>query len=56
VPEYRIVEVDARVIERWRPGDDLPEIVDSLLEWSPPGFDRPLALDVAALFPRVWRE
>ncbi len=34
VEEYWIVDVDARLIERWRQGDDRPEIVDGTLEWS----------------------
>ncbi len=34
VEEYWIVDVDARLVERWRPGDERPEIVHSMLEWS----------------------
>ncbi len=34
VEEYWIVDIDARVVERWRRGDDRPEIVDAVLEWS----------------------
>lgn len=32
VEEYWIVDLDARIIERWRRGDDRPEIVDEVLE------------------------
>jgi Uma2 family endonuclease len=56
IPEYWIVDLDARLIERWRPDDDRPEIVETRLEWTPPGFDRPCVLDVADLFARVWRD
>ena len=33
VEEYWIVDIDARVVERWRTGDQRPEIVDGTLEW-----------------------
>lgn len=49
VSEYWIVDIDGRVIERWRPDDDRPEVCDSVLEWAlaegPSG-----SLDLAALF------
>ena len=35
VPEYCIVDADARLVERWRPDDERPEIVVDLLEWQP---------------------
>lgn len=35
VPEYWIVDVDARVVERWRPGDERPEMLAERLEWRP---------------------
>ena len=34
VEEYWIVDIDARLIERWRLGDDRPEIVDGELRWE----------------------
>jgi hypothetical protein len=37
VAEYWIVDLDARLIERWRPHDDRPEIVDDVMRWSLPG-------------------
>jgi Uma2 family endonuclease len=42
VPEYWIVDSDARVVERWRPEDERPEIIADVLEWHP-------RLDVEAL-------
>ena len=48
-PEYWVVDADARVIERWRPDDERPEIVDGMLEWHPEGATEPLRLDVARL-------
>jgi len=50
VPEYWIVDVDARVLERWRPEDARPEVLDSELVWAPRDDVAPLVIDVAALF------
>jgi len=54
VAEYWIVDVDARVIERWRPEDERPEIVDETLDWGLGGTAS--RLDVHALFQRVWED
>ena len=51
--EYWIVDLDSRIVERWRPGDDRPEVCHDQLAWSPPGAPEPLLLDVAALFADV---
>ena len=37
VTEYWIVDLDARLVERWKPGDERPEIVSGTLAWSLPG-------------------
>ncbi len=34
VEEYWIVDIDARLIERWRQGDERPQIVDGELQWE----------------------
>lgn len=44
VPEYWIVDLDARLVERWRPEDDRPEILTDQLTWSPAGSADPLVL------------
>jgi Uma2 family endonuclease len=36
VTEYWIVDMDARVIERWRPEDERPEVCDRSFEWGLP--------------------
>jgi Uma2 family endonuclease len=50
VAEYWIVDVDARLIERWRPGDERPEIISEHLAWNPSGAAEPFVLDVQAFF------
>jgi Uma2 family endonuclease len=53
VPEYWVVDLDARRVERWRPDDSEAEAVETVLEWRPAGSRAPLTLDLAALFTRV---
>lgn len=50
VPEYWIVDGDARLIERWRPGDERPEILADQLEWQPRADLAPFVLDIPAFF------
>jgi Uma2 family endonuclease len=54
VPEYWIVDLDARLIERWRSGDERPELVTTSLEWQPAGASSFFILDVERLFERVF--
>jgi Uma2 family endonuclease len=56
VPKYWIVDLDARLVERWRPQDERPEIVEGRLEWRPSGTAEPLELDLAAFFAEVLDE
>lgn len=56
IPEYWIVDCDARCIERWRPGDERPEILTDRLEWQAPGTPSPLAIDLARFFTTVLEE
>ena len=50
VPEYWIVDPDARVIERWRPHDKRPEILAHTIEWQPDPATPALAIDLPAFF------
>lgn len=52
VPEYWIVDLDARVIERWRPADERPEILSERIAWAPEGAAEPLAIELG----EFWRE
>lgn len=53
VPEYWIVDPDARLLERWRPGDERPEVVEGTLAWQPDGTRPPLLIDLPAYFAEV---
>lgn len=53
VDEYWIVDVDARVIERWRASDERPEILDVSLQWRPAGASVPFTLDLPDYFAAV---
>jgi len=53
VPEYWIVDTDARVVERWQPNDDMPEVVAERLIWSPDADAPPLDIDLPSYFDRV---
>jgi Uma2 family endonuclease len=50
VAEYWIVDLDARLVERWRPGDERPEIVTEMLRWEPGTGVTPVAIDLPQLF------
>lgn len=56
VGEYWIVDLDARMIERWWPGDERPEILTQALEWRPQGAVDPFRLDVPAFFRGVFED
>ena len=56
VPEYWIVDPDARVVERWRPADERPEIASEILEWQPLPDHPPLQLELPGLFAEAWGE
>ena len=55
VPEYWIVDLDARTIERWRPGDERPEVLGDTITWQPPGAES-LRIELAPLFARIHGE
>ena len=50
VPEYWIVDVDARLVERWRPGDERPEILTTRLTWRPDPAAPALEIDLEPYF------
>lgn len=50
VAECWIVDADARLVERWRPGEAMPEIERELLAWGPESGSEPLVMDLGAVF------
>lgn len=53
IPEYWIIDVDARAIERWRPSDDRPEWLGDRIEWHPAGAAEPLVIELEPLFREI---
>jgi Uma2 family endonuclease len=53
VPEYWIVDVEARVIERWRSDASVAEPASGRLQWRPHRFADPLTIDAAQFFARL---
>jgi hypothetical protein len=53
VAEYWIVDLDARLVERWRPNDGRPEIVIETLRWDPGTGMPPVAVDLPQLFKKA---
>ena len=52
VPEYWIVDADARMIERWQAGEERPAMLseDETLGWLPPGARAPFRLALGTFF------
>lgn len=54
VPDYWIVDLDARLIERWSPNDDRPAIETETLSWHPEGATTAFTLDLPRFFESVF--
>ena len=53
VPDYWIIDLDARLFEQWTPGDDRPALVTDTLTWQPTGAETPFSLDLRAYFASI---
>ena len=53
VPEYWIVDLDSRTVDRSTPNDARMEVVSELLTWQPEGAATPLTIDLADYFARI---
>ena len=54
VPDYWIVDLDARLVEHWTPADDRPELLTDTLVWHPTGAATPFTLDLQAFFALIF--
>jgi len=50
VEEYWIVDPEARLVERWRPSHERPDVLSETLAWQPAGAREALMIDLVALF------
>ena len=53
VLEYWVVDLDARMVERWRPDDERPAILDDVVTWQPDPAAPPLEISLSELFAEV---
>lgn len=56
VQEYWIVDVARRLVERWRPGDEGPDVASDSFSWEPRAGANALSIDLVALFREIHRE
>jgi Uma2 family endonuclease len=54
VPDYWVVDLDARLVERWRPNDERPEILTDTLTWQPVGASTAFSLPLADFFSAIF--
>jgi Uma2 family endonuclease len=54
VAEYWVVDPDSRLVERWRPDDERPEVTHETLLWRPDPAHPPLTIDLPRLFAAAW--
>ena len=52
IPEYWIVDLDAELIERWRPDDKRPESLTEQITWHPAEASEALVIDLEEIFTR----
>jgi Uma2 family endonuclease len=56
VPEYWIVDLDARLVERWTSPDERPEVLTQRLTWHPIGASESFGLDLHRYFVEIFDE
>ena len=54
VPDYWIVDLDARLFEHWKPGDERPALVVDTLTWHPAGATTPFTLSIPTFFAAIF--
>jgi hypothetical protein len=53
VAEYWVVDLDAKLVERWRPADERPEILDQVMRWEPVPNQPALEINLVELFEEI---
>ena len=53
VAEYWVVDLDARIVERWLGTRDTPSVESKQFDWMPNGASQPMRVEVAALMDRI---
>jgi Uma2 family endonuclease len=56
VPEYWIIDLEDRRVERWRPFGPYAALLDRQVSWQPSGAAAPLVIDLPNLFARIWQD
>ena len=49
VAEYWVVDADAAIVERWRPGDERPEVLTEQIVWRPDDGAEPLTIEISEI-------
>ena len=50
IPQYWILDPDSRLVERWQPDDERPEVITDILEWYPRPEIPPLLITLPYIF------
>ena len=50
IGEYWIVDPSSRLIERWLPQDERPEIITDVMRWDPPATSAPFEFALTTIF------
>lgn len=53
VGEYWVVDIDAMIVERWRPSDGRPEVIHDVLTWQPDPELPALSISLPELFAEI---
>ena len=53
VPDYVVVDVEARIFEHWRTKDDTPVVIRDEFVWHPRGARQPLTVTLPEFFDRI---
>ena len=56
VPEYWVVDLDARLVERWASNDERAQLLTKTLDWHPAGATSSFELDLPSYFAEIFLE